>query len=256
MTPSFTPANRLPVLAVLDPRRHMWRVLGISTIALVAAVLGVRLANVPVWAASWGVLVAMIVALMPKWREDQRRYGHIAMVLGVVTTMQLVRVFEHGVQWFQLHVLRWHMLDAGGLLASADVELLPFLWSWAFLLACLYLVARGMRGPWVWVLLGVALLHALDASYVMLRYQQILLELRALGADEVEAAYLRLPGLFGRDGWLATSELTRSLGLHRVPGLATAPRQDIQFCWVLLELSLLLAAGNAHCTARAATGRG
>jgi len=249
-----TPSARLPLLALLDPRRHVWRVLGVFSIALVLAVLAVWRANTPVWLVSWGVLLALVVTLIPKWREDGRRYGRDAMALSVVTTMQLVRVFEHGAQWFQLHVLRWHMLDAGGLLASADVALLPFVASWTFLLACVYLVVRGMRGPWSWLLLAVTALHAADATYLMLRYYQILAELRALGAAEVEIAYLRLPGFFGRDGWLATSDVTRQLGFHRVPGLATAPRHDVQFWWALLELSLLLAAGNSAVSRQHRTG--
>lgn len=237
--------DRLPILTLLDPRTHTRRVLVVLAMGVMLATLAVRVGKVPLWCASAAVLLALVAVLVPKWREDWRRYGGVATALGVVATMQAVRVVEHGAQWFQLHVLRWHMLDASGLLGSADIDTLPFVWGWGLLLACAVLAVRGVRGPRMAALLAVAALHVVDSTYLVVRSVQITQELRALGVGEVGVAYLRLPGIFGRDGWLATSEFTRLTPLGRLPGIATAPRQDIQFWWAVLELALILPLANS-----------
>jgi hypothetical protein len=238
-------ADRLPVLALLAPRRHLWPLLAVIVIGVIGSALAVGLAGVPLWAASAGVLVALAAALAPKWREDWRRFGLAAALLEVAVALQTVRVVEHGAQWVQLHVLRWHPLDVTGLLSGGDVDGLPFAAALAMLLLWSFLMGRGVRNPWAWALLAVAALHTVDTGYALWRSVQIGQELRALGAAEVSAEYLRLPGIFGRDGWLATADATRATPLGRLPGLTTAPRPDIQFWWALLELALLLPAANA-----------
>ena len=50
-----------------------------------------------------------------------------------------------------------------------------------------------------------------------------------------------LPGILGRDGWLATY----GAGLSRLLGLATATRLDIHFWWSVGTLALLLPAANS-----------
>jgi len=78
----------------------------------------------------------------------------------------------------------------------------------------------------------------------MWRYLQTLNELAALNAWGVSAQ--GLPGFFGRDGWLATSDVTRDTFLCRLPGLTTAVRLDVHFWWNVGETALLILATHAH----------
>jgi hypothetical protein len=48
-----------------------------------------------------------------------------------------------------------------------------------------------------------------------------------------------LPGIFGRDGWLARSAWTQGTFLCSIPGLTTATRLDLHFYWNTVEVLLL-----------------
>ena len=60
-----------------------------------------------------------------------------------------------------------------------------------------------MRNPWAWLLLAWTTAHTFEHSYMMVRYLIVLQDMRALGVTNVAAQ--GLPGILGRDGWLATS---------------------------------------------------
>jgi hypothetical protein len=72
---------------------------------------------------------------------------------------------------------------------------------------------------------------------LFIRYLQLQRELWEIGVPPF-AVSQALPGVLGRDGFLA-KEL-----LCRVPGFTTAPRVAIHFWWNLGELTLLLPAAN------------
>src|SRR5205814_8296280 len=76
------------------------------------------------------------------------------------------------------------------------------------------------------------------------RYLIVLQDMRALGVTNVAAQ--GLPGILGRDGWLATSELTQGSLICRLPGVTTAVRLDVHFWWNIGETVLLLLAGNRY----------
>jgi hypothetical protein len=78
----------------------------------------------------------------------------------------------------------------------------------------------------------------------MYRYQQTLNELATLGAWGTSAQ--GLPGFFGRDGWLATSETTRNTFVCRLPGITTAVRLDVHFWWNVGETLLLILATSVQ----------
>jgi hypothetical protein len=101
-----------------------------------------------------------------------------------------------------------------------------------------------MRGSWIWLLLAVAFFHTVEHTYTFIRYQIILRELTAMDVLNVTAQ--GLPGIVGRDGWLARSEWTRGTWICSLPGLTTAVRLDIHFWWNTLEMALLLVAGHRH----------
>ena len=73
----------------------------------------------------------------------------------------------------------------------------------------------------------------------MVRYLQVLVEMGRFGLPTFTVAQA-LPGVLGRNGWLALSELADLCG--RIPGLITAPRSVIHFWWNMGEVTLLLLA--------------
>jgi hypothetical protein len=181
-------------------------------------------------------------ALLPQ--RDKRSNGPDAIALGVLVALQGLHTIEHLARWFQFHVLRWPLLVSRGLIAAADVEWVHFVWNVGFLLLCAYLVARGMRGPWAWLLLAWAAAHTFEHSYILWRYLRTAQELAALGVGDVPPH--ELPGILGRDGWLASADATQGAFLSRLPGLTTAARLDVHFWWNVGQLALLLPAADAH----------
>jgi hypothetical protein len=140
--------------------------------------------------------------------------------------------------------LRWPFWQASGLISPANAEWVHFIWNWFVLATVIYLVRSGMRGPWGWLLLIWASAHTFEHTYLIWRYLQTLTDLQALGASGIAAQ--GLPGILGRDGWLATSDLTQNTFLCRLPGLASAPRLDVHFWWNIGEVGLLMPAANAY----------
>jgi hypothetical protein len=158
--------------------------------------------------------------------------------------VQGMHLIEHLVQWAQYHILNWSMRDATGLLSPANSEVVHFVWNLGVVAAVLYLVWGGVRNPWAWLLLGWAILHTVEHTYMFVRYLTVLDELRSLGLGKVAAQ--GLPGLLGRDGLLATSTLTQNTFLCRLPGVTTAVRLDVHFWWNMGETLLLLVAAHVH----------
>ena len=62
-----------------------------------------------------------------------------------------------------------------------------------------------------------------------------------------------LPGILGRDGWLAHSPATKGTFLCTLPGLTTAMRLDVHFWWNVIEMLLLLGAGSLFLRSRMGT---
>jgi hypothetical protein len=165
------------------------------------------------------------------------------MTLSVLVALQGLHMLEHSAQWVQFHILRWPAYRSIGLMPAANAEWVHFVWSWVVLLMCVLLFARGMRGPWGWLLLIWTAAHSAEHAYLLVRYLQIAEELRALGTSS--ALLHTLPGILGRDGWLATAEATQGTWLCRLPGLTTATRLDVHFWWNVGTTLLLLPAANA-----------
>jgi hypothetical protein len=147
--------------------------------------------------------------------------------------------------WFlkqnpNITMLHWTARASTGLLSAANAEWVHFLWNWIVLLALIALLRGGMRNAWSWLLLAWALAHTLEHSYMFIRHLQVLDELRRVGVTSITAQ--GLPGVLGRDGWLARSEVTQGTFLCRLPGVTTATRLDVHFWWNIGETLLLLAA--------------
>lgn len=231
-----------PIVILINPGVSTRLILGSLLVGVCGGMLAMRLAAIPVWGVVLAVLVLLMVAAIPKWQADQRHYGTPVMVLSILVAAQGFHTVEHIAQIIQYHVLGWSARAAVGLISPANAEWVHFTWNWLVLVVVIYLFRAGMRGWSGWALLIWSGAHTFEHSYLMLRYMQMLAELRELGITNLSAQ--GLPGIVGRDGWLARSDLTRGTFLCTLPGLATAPRLDVHFWWNAGEMLLALFAAG------------
>ena len=239
---SMTGRTRLPLLQLLNPRQHTAAVIKSLALGVVIGWLAMQFLAWPLWAATFIVLVALLPVGVLKWREDRLRYGVTIMVLSILLTAQGVHTVEHLIQWVQYHGFYWTMRQSNGLLSPANAEWVHFVWNWSVLLVVIGLIRGGMRNVWAYLLLAVAIAHTFEHTYTFIRYLQVLRELHGLGVNNVTAQ--GLPGILGRDGWLARSVWTRGTVLCSVPGLTTAVRLDVHFWWNVIEMTMLAVAGH------------
>ncbi len=235
-------AGHFPLWELLHPRQQTRAVLlalFVGTLLGWAIAVGV---GAPLWMSTFVVLLVLLPVGIKKWRADHARYGPLVMLLSIVLTTQGVHTVEHFVQWAQYHLLYFSMRQSNGLLSPANAEWVHFVWNWLVLLVVAALVIGGLRNYWGWLLLGVALLHTFEHTYLFLRYLAVLRELALLGIDDVTAQ--GLAGIIGRDGWLARCSIAQLAFLRRIPGLATANRIDVHFWYNAVEMTLLLLAGH------------
>ncbi len=242
-----------PLLRLLNPKQYTRIVLLSLAVGLVASYTAVALGWLPLWGATAMTLLILLPAGVLKWRDDRLRYGTTIMILSILLTAQGLHTVEHLVQWAQYHLLYLTMRQSNGLLSPANAEWVHFTWNWLVLIAVVVLMARGMRNGWMWALLAVAAFHTIEHSYTFIRYQMILRELTAMDVLNVTAQ--GLPGIVGRDGWLARSEWTRGTWICTIPGLTTAVRLDIHFWWNVVEMTPLIFAGHFYLRQQAAAGK-
>ena len=235
----------LPLLELLDPREHTRTILVLLAVGVAAASAGMRWWGLPLWGATVAVLLLLLPPAILKWRGDLRRYGMTVTVISVLLVMQGFHSIEHAAQLIEYHLLHCPMRQSSGLISAANAEWIHFLWNWIVLIVAAYLVWAGMRNPWAWLLLAWSLAHTLEHTYLFVRYLDALSELRRLGVPNVPAQ--GLPGVLGRDGWLASSPVTQGTFLCRLPGVTTAVRLDIHFWWNTGETTLMILAASAYC---------
>jgi hypothetical protein len=233
-----------PLLRLLNPKQHTRFVLASLAAGLTVSYLAVAMGWLPLWGATALVLVILLPAGVLKWRDDHRRYGATLLGLSILITAQGLHTVEHLVQWAQYHLFYLTMRQSNGLLSPANAEWVHFTWNWLVLIVVVALMFGGMRGVWMWLLLVVAAFHTIEHSYTFIRYQMILRELTAMDVLNVTAQ--GLPGIVGRDGWLARSEWTRGTWICAIPGLTTAVRLDVHFWWNAIEMAFLVLAGHFY----------
>ena len=236
-------APHLPLIELLHPHEQTRAVVVVAVVGLIAWSVVVFAAGWPIWGATTLMLALLLIPGVQKWRADRRRFGVTGMVLSIIVAMQGFHSIEHLVQWIQYHILHWPPWVSAGLISAANAEWVHFVWNWGVLLVVVYLIRGGMRSPWAWLLLLWTAAHTLEHSYMMVRYLEMRRELAQLGFPQVSAQ--GLPGILGRDGWLARSPATQGTFLCRVPALTTAIRLDVHFWWNTGETLLLLAAAHA-----------
>lgn len=235
---------RFPLLTLLHPREQTRFVLLLLPLAIMLWGVVVTAAGMPIWGATAVVLGIMLVPGVLKWRGDRTRYGHTIMVLSIIIALQGFHSIEHIVQWIQYHLLRWQPYKSAGLISTLNAEWVHFFWNWGVVFVVLYLVWSGVRNPVAWLLLAWVFVHASEHSYMMARYLMLKQELGILGVPYVSAQ--GLPGILGRDGWLASSPVTQNTFLCRLPFVTTLVRLDIHFLWNTTESVILLTAGHIH----------
>ncbi len=240
--------NTFPILSLLHPRQRTGLIMAALVTALLLWSMIVWRAAMPVWGATTLALAVVIPVAVLKWHDDLRRWGAAVMVLSVLLAMQGFHTIEHAVQMVQYHLLKWPPFLSSGLISAANAEWVHFTWNWLVVACCIYLIRGGLRSPAAWLLLAWSVAHSLEHTYMLIRYFQAVAELKALGVANLGLAQ-GLPGVLGRDGWLAWSGLC-----GRLPGLTTATRIDVHFWWNAGEIVLLLAAAHPFLQKRLGNG--
>jgi hypothetical protein len=236
--------GRFPILALLHPRERTALVLAALGLGVALGFAAVGPLRQPLWVGSAVALAVLLGAGVLKWRDDLRRYGVAVTVLSVLLVAQGFHSVEHGVQEFQYHILQWPPFASSGLISAANSEWVHFVWNWLVVGTVASLVLRGgMRNVWAWLMLAWSLAHAIEHAYMFARYLELRAELNQLGIPALSAQ--GLPGILGRDGWLARNPATQGTFLCRLPGVTTAPRIDVHWWWNAGEVVLLLAAAHA-----------
>ncbi|MFM2310027.1 MAG: hypothetical protein RLY87_2149 [Chloroflexota bacterium] len=221
-------------------------------IGCIAAVYAATL-KTPLWIQAACVIAGVMPAYGLHALRILKTHGWWFAVLSMLVAAQGFHGFEHVVQWIQYHILRWPFFTASGIISAANAEWVHFGWNWIVLIIMSILVKGGLRNRFAWLMLAWTIAHTAEHTYMMMRYLQALSELAALGVPSVSAQ--GLPGFFGRDGWLATSDVTRSSFVCRLPGLTTAVRLDVHFWWNIGETALLMLATAREFQVRNGTKR-
>ena len=234
--------HRLPLLRLLNPREYLSATLLALGVGVSAGWAAMTVWSAPFWLFSFIVLATLLPVGVRKGRDDLHRYGWVVMVLSILLIAQGVHTVEHMVQWLQYHVLYWTMRKSTGLVSAANAEWVHFVWNWAVWITVGLLIRGGMRNPWAYLLLAVATAHTLEHTYLFARHFQVLAELKSFGVTTLTAQ--GLPGILGRDGWLARSPYTQGTLFCSLPGLTTAVRLDVHFWWNVVETMLALCAGH------------
>jgi hypothetical protein len=245
--------RQFPVLALLNPGRLAPAVAASFAAGLAAGWAVHAFFGTPPWSITMIVLLALLPVGVVKWREDLRLYGTTVMLLSIILVAQGVHTIEHITQWVEYYILLMPARQSTGLLSAANAEWVHFVWNWAVLFFVIALVRGGMRNGVAALLLVVTTAHTLEHTYLFIRYLQVLSDLHQMNVFNVTAQ--GLPGILGRDGWLARSPVTQGTFLCTLPGLTTAMRLDVHFWWNVIEMLLLLGAGSVFLRSRLGRAR-
>ena len=238
-------ARNLPLLHLLNPGRLTpWVLLSLLAGVGMGYVVHV-LWELPLWVITLIVLLGLLPVGIVKWRADKRRWGWVVMLISILLVTQGTHTIEHLVQWVEYHVLFWTPRQSNGLLSPANSEWVHFVWNWGVLICVSILIFKGkVHSFFSYLLLTIAAGHTLEHTYMFFRHISLLNELQVLCVTGVGAQ--GLPGIFGRDGWLARSAVTYGTPVSSLPGLTTAIRLDVHFWWNAIEMTLLMLAAHFY----------
>ncbi|MBF6596103.1 MAG: hypothetical protein IVW51_16890 [Thermaceae bacterium] len=235
---ALIPIRHLPQLLSFRTRQNLALLCG--AIGLILAGNAVYGAGMPIWGGTLMFLGSIAVPVGLKWWDDFSQWGMPALVLSGLLLLQGFHFLEHTVQMVQYYLLNLPSAQSQGLISALNVEWVHFTWNVIILACSVYLLRRGMGGFWGWAMVIWTTAHTLEHLYLFVRYLEISRELSALGLPAYGVAQV-LPGILGRDGWLAESGIC-----GRIPGLTTLPRVAIHFGWNLGETLLLVVAAQLN----------
>lgn len=233
-------ATRFNLFRLLSFRTRRDLALLFAAIGLVLAGAGVYWAGFPIWGGTITFLGVIAVPVGLKWWDDFVRLGVAAGVLSALLMLQSFHFLEHAVQMVQYYLFNRPPALSQGLISSLNVEWVHVIWNSIVLVLTIYLMRKGLAGFWGWVLVIWTTAHTMEHLFLLVRYLQMLQEVKALGLPTYSVVQA-LPGFFGRDGWLSESGLC-----GQIWGLTTLPRVAIHFFWNLGETSLLLVAAQVN----------
>jgi hypothetical protein len=171
----------------------------------------------------------------------QDRIGAIPrarLLLGAVLIVQAMHTVEHLVQIIESYRLDYPPVRSLGVVSQLNVEWVHFGWNWLATAGVLVVIAMGGRTWAIGLLLAWITAHSLEHTYMLWRYLHVTSELDRLSVPRLGSSEV-LPGVFGRDGWLAL----RLPGLRPYLGpLTAAPRVAIHLWWNVGEVALLVLA--------------
>lgn len=214
--------------------------MGLALLIAAAVSIGVG-AGVLRGGAHLGGVLALVLGSLSYALAVGRVAGARVALLALLLVAQAGHSVEHVVQLTQVYLLDLPGVASQGLLVVANVEWVHAAWSSGVALGAIALLALGLRTPWAWLLLLWSLLHAGEHGYLLVRALQVQAAMADLGLPSASAVQA-LPGILGRDGWLATSPFAS--WCSSVPGLITAPRPVVHFVWNAGEMLLLVAAAT------------
>lgn len=227
---------------LLLPQR-IWIAVLIGVVSLTLGVIA-RSMGLPLWRAVLPGTVLFGSAVLIRWYYDRKSYGALVALMIALITFQGGHGIEHVAQWIQYHILGYTLRVSTGLLSAADTELVHFVWNWCVLLVMIRLVWLGMRNPWAWLMLIWSIAHTGEHTYLYIRHLMVLDVLQEFGQTTITAQ--GMPGIFGRDGWLARSPMTAGTWVCTIPGLTTATRLDVHFWWNVGETLLVILAAREY----------
>ena len=181
------------------------------------------------------------LAWIPIGLALQRRLATMSrasLVLGLVLIVQGMHTVEHVVQIIESYRLDYPPVRSLGVVSALNVEWVHFGWNWIAWAGVVVAWLLGLRSWAVAMLLAWITAHSLEHSYMLVRYLEVVrqldhLKLPKLGSSEV------LPGVLGRDGWLALRFPSTRTTLGP---LVSAPRVAIHLWWNVGEVLLLILA--------------
>ncbi len=160
------------------------------------------------------------------------------LLLGAVLIVQAMHTVEHAVQIIESYRLDFPPARSLGVVSQLNVEWVHFGWNWLATAGVLLVIAMGGRTWAIGLLLAWITAHSLEHTYMLWRYLHVTSELDRLSVARLGSSEV-LPGVLGRDGWLAL-RLPRLR--HYLGPLTAAPRVAIHLWWNVGEVALLILA--------------
>ncbi len=204
--------------------RLIKHILSLESLPLYAVVLAslislgllvIHMIGMDLWKVALLILLAWLPIFVIKTKEVYRQYRWFAFFF-VLLIAQSVHFTEHIAQMIQIHLMGLSGMQAHGIIGMLDLEWVHFLFDACWVPICVYslLVVYHKSNPWLWILAGVVIWHALEHIAIM-------------------SFYLRT-GIAGSPGLLAHGGI--------IAGGLPLIRPDLHFLYNLLEETLILIA--------------